>query len=329
MPELNENPDIPAEMPFHLDVAIKMIPEFDGSKVNLHRFISCCDIVKKTATTAANQSSLLDVIKTKLTGSAYNIIKYNEFDTWDDLKESLLEQYLEKRTISQIQSELIGIFQNQSESVQEYANRVERLCSDLNDACIASEGVEASATIRNLNAKLTLQAFVEGLKSPLKLIIKASRFDTFHEAVQGACQEERLTLMSKQSKPYSQPQARFNNNKQAQKCFTCGKTGHIQSQCYQKQANPFPRYPVSHPRPQPHIKEESNARVNQITITCRYCKKVGHAIEECRKRKYNNERRAQQSDPPRQSSANAPRQQGPGNDSRPGTSGNVPNHGRS
>ena len=87
-------------MSFQIDTALKMIPEFDGNKGNLHRFLTCCDIVADTATTAAQKESFLNVVKTKLTKSAYNIIKYKTFDDWDSLKTILQSQYLERRTIA-------------------------------------------------------------------------------------------------------------------------------------------------------------------------------------------------------------------------------------
>lgn len=126
-------------MAFSLETALKMIPEFNGDRDKLHRFITCCDIVGETAINNVERNQFLNVIKCKLTGPAYNIIKYQNFATWDALKLSLQNQYLEKRTIAQIQRELLSSKQNFNESIRDFANRLERLTADLNDACIASD----------------------------------------------------------------------------------------------------------------------------------------------------------------------------------------------
>lgn len=136
-------------MVFSVEMALKMIPDFSGNRENLHKFLACCDIVSPMATTRADKEMLLNVIKTKLSGSAYNLIKYREFATYDDLKLILEEQYLERRTMAQIQTELLNCRQHHNESVREFANRVERITLDLTDAGIASEGQGAAQVIQN------------------------------------------------------------------------------------------------------------------------------------------------------------------------------------
>lgn len=263
-------------MVFSVDLALKMIPEFNGNRENLHKFIACCDIVHPTATTRAESQQFLNVIKTKLSGSAYNLIKYKEFASWDELKIILQDQYLEKRTIAQIQTELLNSRQRHNESVRCFSNRIEKLVLDLNDACIASEGIAAANVIQNLNKKSALKAFVEGLENPIKLIVKASRFHEFQDAVEAACEEERSINSNKKSS--------YQNSKPAKppvKCFKCGKMNHTASQCYTQN---FPSYP-NHTR----IKTENVYNVQEV---CRYCKNVGHSIELCRKRAFNNSKQA-------------------------------------
>ena len=291
---------------FPTDLALKMIPEFSGNKSELHRFISCCNTVESMCPNPQYASLFLDIIKTKLTNLAYDVVKYKRFDNWEELKLTLQEQFLERRTIAQLQSELINSTQSPTESVQRFANRVGRLTVDLNDACIASEGIAASVTIQNLNGKLSLRTFVEGLRSPYKLVIKASRFTTFAQAVAAACEEERNNSKPLSSNHKSNPVPRSQP-----KCFTCGRVGHVQSQCYSTGPS-LPRYPK--------IKQEAN--VNSVSVECRYCHKLGHRLEECRKRKYNNERLRNTSnlsyDPPHTSLGQPGTSQGsakvPGND---------------
>lgn len=283
-------------MAYQLDTALKMIPEFDGRKENLHKFIACCDIVGKGATTRDHKESFLNVIKTKLSGSAYNLIKYKTFESWDGLKTILQNQYLEKRTMAQIQSELLNSKQLPSEDILTFANRIERLSLDLTDACVASEGEAAYETVKNLNEKSALRAFVEGLRDPIKLIVKASRFDNFHDAVAAACEEERTQKVNKvlpwnKGTIYNQ---KFNQNKP--KCFICGKPNHKANQCYLRKSEESQNF-------QP--KRERSTNINTVSIICRYCRHVGHGIEECRKRQYNNNRKRDYGE--NKSSSNEPR----------------------
>ena len=243
--------EIVAAMPLQVELALKMIPEFNGDKQNLHRFICCCDIVAQTCTTQANHATLLNVIKRKLSGSAYDIIKYKTFEDWASLKIILQSQYLEKRTIAQIQTELLSAVQLPNEGVQ-FANRVKRLNIDLNDASIASEGLAAAVPIQNLNSKLALRASTEGLKPSLKLLIKASRFDTLTAAVAAACEEERIQNFKKPIPNQSHSQ---NFRSKDIKCYTCGRNNHTAAQCRFKNNSHFTQYPINNVKFQNPVKE--------------------------------------------------------------------------
>lgn len=45
----------------------------------------------------------------KLIGSACNIVKYKTLDDWDNLKEYLESQFLDRRTLAQLQCETTNI----------------------------------------------------------------------------------------------------------------------------------------------------------------------------------------------------------------------------
>lgn len=312
-----------AEVDMVLDVnlALKMIPEFHGDRENLHKFISCCDVVSAMATTRNDAEMFMNIIKTKLTGVAYNLVKYKTYESWNELKVILQEQYLEHRTFAQIQTELLNSKQGYNEDVRSFANRLERLTCDLNDACIASEGPVAARVIQNLNNKSCLKAFVEGLRDPIKLIIKASRYDTFPRAVEAGCEEERNI------KPYlRKPKFQSSKNTNNDRCFKCGKSGHIASNCYSNTGN-FSRYPTF---PSVPIKREIN--ISQAESVCRYCKRPGHELENCRKRQYNNARKhtrpnIQSGNHVTNNYTNRPHNiqniENSGNEHGPGTSGSV------
>lgn len=188
---VDDNIELNIEEMYSIELALRMIPEFSGNREELHKFISCVDIVNSMCTTNIHRSSLLNVVKTKLSGNAYDLIKYTNIATWNQLKISLENQYSEKRSVAQIQYELLNIKQA-NDDVRTFANKVIKLKFDLDDVCIKSQGVESAPVIQNLNSHSALKAFVDGLNDPLKLIIKASRFDNLHAAIEAACEEEKI-----------------------------------------------------------------------------------------------------------------------------------------
>ena len=207
-------------MTYSIEIALKMIPEFSGIRDDLHKFLTCVDIVYGMCTTNAHKTSLLNVVKTKLSGQAYDLIKYSTFASWTELKTKLENQYSEKRSIAQIQTELLGIKQNK-DTVRDFANKIIKLNSDLNDVCIKAQGDQAAELIQNLNKHSAFKAFVDGLNDPIKLIIKASRYEVFNEAIEAACEEEKSLNLQKG----------VTHTGQLTKCSKCLKTNHSTSQC--------------------------------------------------------------------------------------------------
>lgn len=214
------------------------------------------------------------------------------------MKKILQDQFLERRTLAQVQTDLVRCKQGPTEKVRSFGNRVERLLMDLNDACIASEGEAASTIIESLNSKTALKAFVDGLNMPIKLLIKASGYKKLADAIEAAIEEETSSGFS-------------GTPKKTLQCNYCHKTGHLVVNCFLKQGS---RSRDSYLPSVPHsnIKREPTERVH--VIVCNYCKKPGHHINECRKRMFNSNK----------NDSNARRANGsPGNEHRPGTSSGL------
>ncbi|KAL3268889.1 hypothetical protein HHI36_007978 [Cryptolaemus montrouzieri] len=153
-PPLNQNPNQVNPHQIHqniagmdINVALRIIPEFNGIRRDLHKFITCCDEMADTCTTNDDRKMLLNVIKSKLSSTAYDIVKYKAFANWDELKLILQNQFLERRTTGQMQYELSTVKQNFNEDVRSYANRVEKLLIDLNEAMVTHEGVASAPLI--------------------------------------------------------------------------------------------------------------------------------------------------------------------------------------
>lgn len=285
-----------------VELALKVIPEFSGIKSDFHKFLNCCDAMFSDGKLSESDNQLfLIIVKSKLSGNAYSLTKYKESNNWPDLKKILQDFYLEKRTVAQLQSELVNCRQHYNEDVRNFSNRIERLLIDLTDACVASEGAHASQIIESLNNKTALRAFIDGLNDNLKLFIKACRFKTLSEAVQAAIEEERSNPLRNRFKSANQK----DNFPKSAKCGNCNKMGHNSQNCFLKNSSDYGSRPVqtsSLPQfsRQPIKTEPTSpqssyyAKTFKINVTCAYCKRPGHHIRDCRKRLYNENKKKEQ-----------------------------------
>lgn len=268
--------------------ALRLIPEFNGDKNQLHHFINACETVL-VLIAEENKTNFFKILKLKLKDKAYDIVKYDNIKNFAELKVKLMTQFLETRTLEVIQVELVTIKQKYNENESDYANRVERLLSDLNTACIPMETAEdISKPIRELNSRTALRAFQEGLREPLKLLVKASRYGTLKQAVEAAITE------GKQYPLQEQKQRSVSHNSPAiisKFCTHCRKNGHSYDECRSKlKCARCQRIGHSVAQCRVNTNLVSSPKAQITVITCHYCKKPGHVIAQCRKREYNNKR---------------------------------------
>ena len=268
----------------NVDLVIKLLPEFNGKRSELDRFLSICDMIDRDLCPESDEPLLLTIIKSKISGIAYSTIKYKDIPNLKSLTSILINNFSEVRTVAQVQSELINAKQKYSENVREFSARIEKLKTELDDACIQSQGAESAKIIQELNAKSALRAFVEGLNNNIKLIIKACRFPSLIEAVEAAVEEER-NFKSKTFTPNKFP-------RESIKCSFCHKIGHKFENCFSRinksQNNFRNRQPVN------YTQEPNQTTFNKNKIFCSYCKEPGHHISNCYKRRLKEQRNLNQ-----------------------------------
>lgn len=272
---------------FNMSQAFKMIPEFDGNPMNLHRFIQISEIQYKRAKTVEEKLDFLDVITSKLVGRAYNLIlRYHSYDNWQDLKKSIEANFSKLRAVQLIMADVFSLSQDIKETVSAYASRTEKLFDELNVSSTSALETE-SQTIHKLNETTVLNSFVNGLREPLRLILRAARLETLSAVIDLALQEEKLNQL--------QAKAEINHKMY---CSYCKTNTHNTKNCrrrnnnytansginnFSTRDNRFPKFNSSQSHP------TSQIRVTQrIPKMCNYCKKEGHIIDDCRKRLYNN-----------------------------------------
>lgn len=261
-------------MEVNITVLIKFISRFDGTREKLNPFLNNC----RSAIELSSPSQtpiLFKYILSQLDGKAEIACSLKEFESFDQFEEFLQNLYGDRKHYAYLLSELQECKQGQRETVNQFALRIEsclsKLLSEINLTVPTSKKkTEKKGELAGRAAAmedLALHTFVTGLHHSLSTIVRCREPETLGEAISYACEEEKISLsLRKQSynmTPSYQPRenARFQNR--------------------EFQNRPHPSN-FQGPRP-----------TNRSDIICRYCKNVGHSIENCRKRQYNNNRRYQ------------------------------------
>lgn len=270
----------------HLKISIleKQLKTFTGKRENLSEFLNTCESALKLCE-PTDKELLFQLIKLKLSGRAYNLTQHRTFENWEQLKTHLIEVFSDKRSQGQWELELHSCRQNFNEDVMSYANRVETVLQKLIDSVIIGEENQIiKLAHENLLKTQAQNVFMLGLKGPIATVVKARNPKTFEEAISLAFSEERELLSKNEIFKYQRA-----NESNVLKCSTCNKLGHITSQCtsYKNftRLNKDKTNQVHFTQSSPHQSKFSR------NVTCAYCKNVGHHISDCRKRKYNEEKK--------------------------------------
>jgi Retrotransposon gag protein len=299
--ESSENSDTEI-MSVSLEIAEKLLIRFDGSKNKLHEFIDNCDkaisLVKPEY-----KPILLAIIETKLTDKARAIIRNRTFDEWKKLKDFLLDAYSERRTEGQWQLELHSLRQLSGDSVMSYANKVENCYIKLLNTLDPDLSTEAKSACTQLIKNQALNVFIRGLNRDLSILIKSRNPESLESAVALAVAEEQEQLSKQEMfRPFQSY------------CNICKKNNHSTSNCkfrnqtdrnirHFQNSNPhsfrnnqnfnnFSKFHNQNDYTNHKVRHFTNNSQNNFSNNsqklCRYCKNIGHVIEECRKRAYNN-----------------------------------------
>lgn len=265
-----------------LDFLSKLIPEkFDGDRYKLRSFIKQVDAVFELAK-PDQITPLLLFVKSKIIGKARDQIDIHcNLTTWKDISELLLNLYQDKKSFDQLLEELNNLKQGNNESISQYYQRLE----DVSSRVLAN--VHANETDKDLLKgrlvmvnDMTLNRFIYHTHPHISQMLRYRNFKNINEALSAALAEEKaLRINSNQNRP--RVSNNYNNN--------------YKNNFTSFQANSHPRNNFrsndNHQKSMSrsvHFNQESKIPPKQ----CRYCKKLGHTIDECRKREYFNARKS-------------------------------------
>lgn len=263
---------------FPIQVLCNFINTYSGERDTLPAFLTNC----KNALDLASESQkelLLKFIVSKLDGKAQIACSNKVFDTFEDLKNFLKQNFGERKHYNHLLLDLQSCKHQPNETVAQYALRIETCLTSLQSEIHNSDSLKKELAGRiAMTEDLALYTFTLGLQSNIGNIVRCRDPKTLNAAINIAIEEEKILNLAK------------NTSVKSKYCKNCNKIGQVESECYGKLKRDMQRSQFQvHSRPQNNNYNYKLQNAN-TTVTCRYCKNVGHDISQCRKRQYNNSR---------------------------------------
>lgn len=264
-----------------LNVLIKFIGTFDGSRDTLIPFLNNCRNAINLAS-SSQQDILFKYILSRLTGKAESVCAIKDFTKWSQLEDFLKTQFGDRKHYAHLLADLQACKQSPTENVGQYSLRIEtclsNLLTEINISIPTKKKDELSGRVATMQ-DLALNRFMMGLDPRLATIVRCRDPSTLNEAINFASAEEKILGITYRANSFSSP---YKIN---------------QPNSYRQNLNssyPRPQGQTAHPRPQGQSyfarpQGQPGPSYSQAPV-CRYCKNIGHTIENCRKREYNNRR---------------------------------------
>lgn len=255
-----------------LNILLKFIKPYDGSRETLNSFIVNCNNTLELAS-ETQKPIVFKYILSQLQGKAEIACSIKEFHTWDQLKEFLKTQFCQRKHYAHLITELQECKQN-TDTVTQFSLKIETCLSQLlTEISLNPTKVKEVPGRVAAMEDLALHHFIMGLNPRLSNILRCRAPKTLNEAINFAISEERIQESiyksnSKSAKPqFKTTNGNSSNNNNPQRSYG-------------------PTRPISF-KNQPQ-------RSNEV---CRYCKAVGHDINNCYKRKFQVEQLRRQNPP--------------------------------
>lgn len=258
-----------------LETALKLIPIYgDDRNLDLQSYIDGVGFVLSNVT-IAEQSNYLKIAKLRLRGEVGAAVRRNDLNTWNELKEFLRSRTDKQQSKSFLEAQLISMKQKHGETIQHFADSIEKIGHKLIIA-LCKVGIDSKMAELSTERRMH-KSFTKGVIEPFRNILLNRKTHSFNDAVKDALM---LELELEEDKVLDK---RKKCNQE--KCYRCGKLGHRAANC---RHNKEIKVVGNH---------NNNNRIKQII--CYNCGKPGHLARNCRstqqqKVTYNNQRHATQ-----------------------------------
>ena len=273
--------------------ALNLIPKFEGtSEVHIDDFISYCKYALELVD-PKEKHVLEKLILGRVIGKAATQLR--------DFRQEKLEQFFNRlklihaptKTYAQLSAELGSVTQLKNESVLEFGSRVTEIHKNLNMSVQETFDKVEIAGLLPGTKKIAIKSFLTGLDNKIDAKIINKNFETLQEAIDAAIIIEREVKEREQRRennlstqrtvhhitehqntrersPLNRGFSQLSSqriDKSNVTCHLCGKPGHYKSNCFLRNNKNY------------------NNRMTQAKF-CTFCKREGHIIDECRRKKY-------------------------------------------
>lgn len=259
---------------FPIKVLCDFVKTYRGERDTLVAFLTNCQNALSLAS-ESQKDLLLKFIISKLEGKAQIACSNRVYDSFEELKDFLKQNFGERKHYSHLLLDLQSCRQLVGETVAQFALKIESCVAALLSEIHSSDTLKKDLPGRvAMTEDLALHTFIIGLHSRLSTVVRSREIKTLNAAINIAMSEEKINnFLSKPEPKASRPP-----------CKLCGKPGHSESECFSRSNN---RALV------PYQSRTAQDRPQQAgqPVVCRYCKNLGHDISQCIKRRVNNSRR--------------------------------------
>lgn len=290
--------------------ATEYVPSFDGYNIPLTQFTRACRRARETIP-PHSEHNLTKLLINKLRGRAYYAVEDEPCDTVAQLVDLLNGAFGSPQTIDQYRGELSAIYLKPHEHVLDYISRVKDLRTTILDTERRLRGQLNLHFLAEID-QLTSRSFCDGLPLEFRLQMRTDKYMPHTEAFAIA-----KTIAKRQELDKLRYETRGQAGREYREMKPIGRplahsTPQRDNNYYSRQ-EPVTRSPVSPYRNQTPrdygarnqrsasaginreredvARRENTRHANDNEISCRYCKNVGHTIDECRKRQYYNSRK--------------------------------------
>lgn len=253
--------------------------------INLNEFLTNCNNSIALASDF-QKTAVFAFIISRLTGSARSLLQGKTYQNWDELKQILCQHYQDKKHYIQLMEELNTLKQNTNESVASFHERIEKIITRILGAMTCRNDIERNSKIQIIK-ELGLSRFIHHSVPEISRFLRSQNLETMSAAFSKAIEEERAIKISREEFKTK------SNNISNKFCQFCKRNGHQTRDCYKKQNTKInSTINLNQPTPSNIINQNNNLENSYFRgKTCKYCKKYGHLINECRKLAYVNNKR--------------------------------------
>lgn len=185
--------------------AVKDLPQYAGTKNGLYNFIQNVEGILSICMEACQNNPnycklIVRAIRNKIVGDANDALEmYNSDGSWEEIRNSLISHYADKRDETSLIRDLHKITQGY-DTIERYFSRISDILNSLNNWAKLNTLIEQHRDIiisakRNWYHSMCLSVFLAGLSEPLGPMVRAMQPPNLQTARAYCLKEQNITYL--------------------------------------------------------------------------------------------------------------------------------------